>query len=214
MVYSVLKKSIVREIFYEDSIQNEKGYGWTFWLMRKVGLDPRYINTVLNIFDPKVEDLRQVDEHNYLISYQGQEKSLSDKELYRFLSSGTTKGVNLYILAVISLKYGFDLLVDEIENHFHKTLVENLIMLYKDKKVNRHHATLIFSTHYCELLDLFNRSDNIWVTHAREKIEIENMYESYDFRTELLKSRKFYQNVFDTAVNYETLMELKRELMQ
>jgi len=32
----------------------------------------------------------------------------------------------------MSLTTGFDLLVDEIENHSHKTLVENLIMLYKD----------------------------------------------------------------------------------
>ena len=106
---------------------------------------------------------------------------------------------------------GFDLIVDEIENHFHKTLVDNLIMLYKDKKVNRNNATLYFSTHYCELLDLFNRSDNIFITHSRGKIEIENMYETYGLRTELLKSKKFYQNAFDTAVNYEALMDLKRK---
>ena len=108
---------------------------------------------------------------------------------------------------------GFDLIVDEIENHFHKTLVENLVMLYKDKNVNKKNATLIFSTHYCELLDLFNRSDNIWITHSRNKIEIENMYEGYGLRSELLKSKKFYQNAFDTAVNYEALMDLKKELM-
>lgn len=213
IVYSVLKKSIIREIFYEESEERERGYALTFWMMQLVGLDDKYINAVLKIFDSKLESLQQVDEHNYMICYQGQKKSLSAKELYRFLSSGTTKGFNLYILAVISLKYGFDLLVDEIENHFHKTLVENLIMLYKDKKVNRNNATLIFTTHYCELLDLFHRSDNIWVTHAKDKIEIENMYEIYDFRTELLKSRKFYQNTFDTAVNYDALMNLKRELM-
>ena len=40
------------------------------------------------------------------------------------------------------------------------------------------------------------------------------MYEKYGIRTELLKSKKFYQNAFDTAVNYEALMELKKELMQ
>lgn len=109
---------------------------------------------------------------------------------------------------------GFDLIVDEIENHFHKTLVDNLIMLYKDKKVNRNNATLYFSTHYCELQDLFNRSDNIFITHSRGKIEIENMYETYGLRTELLKSKKFYQNAFDTAVNYEALMDLKKKILK
>ena len=115
---------------------------------------------------------------------------------------------------MLSLRLGFDLVVDEIENHFHKTLVENLVMLYKDKKVNKKNATLIFSTHYCELLDLFHRSDNIWITHSKDKMEIDNMYNTYGVRTELLKSKKFYQNAFDTAVNYEALMELKKELME
>ena len=120
--------------------------------------------------------MKQADDKNYILTYQGVEKSFSNSELFNFLSSGTTKGINLYIVAAFSLKAGFDLIVDEIENHFHKTLVENLILLYKDKEVNRHNATLYFSTHYCELLDLFNRSDNIWVTHSNGKVEISNMY--------------------------------------
>ena len=63
----------------------------------------------------------------------------------------------MYIMVVASLRNGFDVIIDEIENHFHKTLVENIISLYKDKSVNKNNATLIISTHYCELLDLFNR---------------------------------------------------------
>lgn len=214
IVFGALKKGAVREIFYDDSIENPANYRITFKMMEMNKLDSKFVKTILRIFDSNITELQQKDENNYLLTYQGKEQTLSDKELYNFLSSGTTKGFNLYILAALSLKTGFDLLVDEIENHFHKTLVENLIMLYKDKQVNKKNATLIFTTHYCEILDLFNRSDNIWITHSREKIEIENMYEKYDLRAELLKSRKFYQNTFDTAVNYELLMELKKELMQ
>ncbi len=40
------------------------------------------------------------------------------------------------------------------------------------------------------------------------------MYDRYGVRTELLKSKKFYQIAFDAAVNYEALMELKKEFMQ
>ena len=43
--------------------------------------------------------------------------------------------------------------------------------------------------------------------------KIRSTYEKYGFLTELLNSKKFYQNAFDTAVNYELLMELKKELM-
>ena len=37
------------------------------------------------------------------------------------------------------------------------------------------------------------------------------MYEHYNIRPELLKSRQFYNNAFDTSVNYEDLMALKQE---
>ena len=130
------------------------------------------------------------------------------------LSSGTTKGIILYTLVVASLQHGFDLLIDEAETHFHKTFVENMISLYLDKTVNKHGATLLFSTHYCEVLDLFNRQDNIWVCQANDKISVKNMYESFGVRSGLLKSKQFYSNAFQTAVNYDELMNLKRKLMK
>ena len=214
IVFFVLKRSTIREIYYDSSMEDEKGFLTTFKVMDIFKLDHKFLTHILKIFDENITGLRQIDDNNYLLIYQGKETSYSAEELYRFLSSGTTKGINLYITAVMSLRMGFDLVVDEIENHFHRTLVENLILLYKDKKVNKKNATLYFSTHYCELLDLFNRSDNIWITHSKGKVEISNMYEEYGIRTELLKSRKFYQNTFDTAINYEALMHLKKELME
>ena len=139
---------------------------------------------------------------------------MSDNELIHILSSGTTKGILLYIFVVAALKNGFDLLIDEAENHFHKTLVENMISLFKDKTVNKKNASLMFTTHYCEVLDLFNRQDNIWITKAEGKVGIWNMYDTYNIRPELMKSKQFYNNAFQTAVNYEDLMVLKKELMK
>ena len=213
IVFAVLKQSKIREFFYESAMDTPDTYDIVFKLMKVANLEEKYIEKVLKIFDENISEIKQIDESNYSIVYRGEARNFSDNDLYKFMSSGTTKGLSLYILAIMSLQMGFDLIIDEIENHFHKTLVENLVMLYKDKKVNKKNATLIFSTHYCELLDLSNRSDNIWITHSRGRVEIENMYENYGLRSELLKSKKFYQNVFDTAVNYEALMDLKKELM-
>ncbi len=55
---------------------------------------------------------------------KAEQKIVSDTELVHLLSSGTTKGILLYTMAAASLQMGFDLIIDEIENHFHKTLVE------------------------------------------------------------------------------------------
>ena len=155
-----------------------------------------------------------INENKYRIIYtNGHSKDVSNSELYEILSSGTTKGFGLFTFVVYSLRTGTDLIIDEIENHFHKTLVENLVNLYKDKSVNKKNATLIFTTHYCELLDLFSRSDNIYISKFENSIRLENMHKNYKFRTELSKSNKFYNNEFNTNVSYDALMNFKKELM-
>lgn len=187
-------------------------YKLVFAAMKDFNISAEMLGKVISIFDENITGIRQIDEHNYCMEFCGNEEIISDKELLCRLSSGTTKGMLLYVLMTASLKNGFDLVVDEIENHFHKTLVENMLSLYKDKNVNKNNATLIFTTHYCELLDIFNRQDNIYISKSDEKVYITNMYDGYDIRTELLKSRQFYNNVFQTAVNYDRLMSLKRSL--
>ena len=211
-IFFVLKKKTTRAIYFDSFGNGADTYRLLFATLKDFHISTDILSKVIKIFDENVSELKKVDDHNYSINFCGYEKIVSDKELLYQLSSGTTKGMLLYIFVVASLQNGFDLIVDEIENHFHKTLVENMISLYKDKSVNRHNATLIFTTHYCELLDLFNRQDNIFIARADEKVRLVNMYCSFNIRPELLKSRQFYNNVFQTAVNYEELMCLKKEL--
>ena len=135
------------------------------------------------------------------------------KELRYFLSRGTTKGILLYTFVIASLNHGFDLIIDDIENQFPKTLVEYILSLYKDKSINRYNATLIFTTHYCEVLDLFNRQDNIWISTANRKVSLSNMYDAHELDPKLLKGKRFYNNAFQSSVNYENLMRLKKVLM-
>ena len=145
--------------------------------MKDFHINPNFLAKVISIFDENITNLQMQDEHNFKLSFCGETKTVSDKELIYMLSSGTTKG-----------------------------------MLYKDKSVNKRNATLIFTTHYCELLDLFNRQDNIYIAKSDNKVYLTNMYEGFNIRPELLKSKQFYNNVFETAVNYDELMQLKKEL--
>lgn len=214
LVFFVLKKKNTQAIYFDSFGEGVDTYALLFRALKNYGISDEVFLNIIRIFDENIRRLECVDDHNYKLSYQKQTKVVSDKELVYLLSSGTTKGVLLYVLMVASLKNGFDLVVDEIENHFHKTLVENMISLYKDKSVNRNYATLIFTTHYCEVLDLFGRRDNIWIARMDSGVCLSNMYEDYEVRPELLKSRQFYNNTFQTAVNYEELMNMKRKLME
>lgn len=214
IVFFVLKKKATCAVYFNCDGEGTDTYHLMFRAMKIYKISKEVLTKVIKIFDDKIQSLEMMDEKHYKLTYEDYVKELSDSELVYMLSSGTTKGVLLYVFVVEALENGFDLLIDEVENHFHKTLVENMISLFKDKTVNKKSATLIFTTHYCEVLDLFNRQDNIWIAKSDSKIHLNNMYETYNIRPELLKSRQFYNNAFDTSVNYEDLMALKKELMR
>ena len=217
ITFFVLKKKETRAIYFDCDGEGANTYQLMFKALKKYDIPLTTLSHILRIFDENIREISMKDEHNFRLKFDGdqpRDQVMSDKELLYFLSSGTTKGMLLYTFVVASLKYGFDLIIDEVEDHFHKTLVENMLSLYKDKSVNRHNATLIFTTHYCEVLDLFNRQDNIWISKANGKVSLSNMYDDYDLRPELLKSKQFYNNAFQTSVNYEDLMRLKKELMK
>lgn len=214
IVYLVLKNITFRGIYSPSRDEIYADYTSSFNVYKLLNNDKKIIETILKMFDEHLNSIEMLSDNKFKINYNDKSsKEVTGNELYNILSSGTTKGFGLFTFVVYSLRSGCDLIVDEIENHFHKSLVENLVNLYKDKSVNKNNATLIFTTHYCELLDLFNRTDNIYITKYDKNIYLENMYIDYDFRPELSKSRKFYSNAFNTDVDYDALMNFKKELM-
>ncbi|MBQ5988458.1 MAG: ATP-binding protein [Oscillospiraceae bacterium] len=187
-------------------------YKFSFDLIDEYRISLDVFNCILKLFDNNVKNLERQENGNYLLNYKGSPLEMSSAQLKSFLSSGTTKGIETYIAMAVALSNGMGLIIDEIEDHFHKTLVENMISLFKEPLINKKHATLIFTTHYCELLDMFHRKDNIWITKSDKQVYIENLFEKYNDVPDGLKSEQFYNNVFDTAVNYDDLMALKKAL--
>lgn len=53
------------------------------------------------------------------------------------------------------------IVIGEIENSFHKNLVDNLRIMFADPTINTAKASLIYSTHYYQLLDFGDRTDKI-----------------------------------------------------
>lgn len=213
ILFYVLKKRNTYAYYYDDLKSHESVYHNIYNLYNNGLIDKKYWKYILQLFDEHITNLQELKNDFFELTVDHHKQQLSAKELFYILSSGTTKGIILYTSAIQAIKEGKTFIIDEIENHFHKTLVENLIVLFKDKSVNKKGATLVFSTHYIELLDMFNRNDNIWITKYDKKIILSNMYRDYDVRNDLLKSKKFYDDHFDTAVSYELLMNLKRALM-
>jgi len=174
---------------------------------------------LISFFDPSIEYLRlQKDDKDIRIILKFKEKKeiiLNQlSELNRYLSSGTIKGINIFLEAMRIFKTGGYLIVDELENHFNREIVSTLIRFFMDKKVNQTGAMLIFSTHYPELLDEFERNDNIYIIKNRQGVSIENL--SKILKRNDIKKSEAYQSGFleGTVPMYESYMNLKKALIQ
>lgn len=175
----------------------------------------KLVSAIIQLFDDNIEYIiynnsdyvtfKRVDEEEIIIH---------TSELISLLSAGTFRGVELYIRAFNALKNGSVFIIDEIENCFQKNLVNNLLFLFNDSNINSTNAQIIFSTHYVEILDYLKRRDGIFITNKNgNKINVKNLYSDYSVRTELLKSKQFDNNVFNTTLNYHQLLEVRRNLL-
>ena len=102
--------------------------------------------------------------------------------------------------------------MDEIENHFNKEIVVTLMRFFMDKKLNKNGGILIFSTHYPELLDEFERNDGIFVTKNQNGIIAENL--SKILKRNDIKKSDAYQSGFleGTTPMYNAYMRLKKKI--
>jgi len=186
-----------------------------FELFESFNVDEKLMLKITNLFDESIKAFSYDQERKlYSIDLHGLGlKNYSESEVGVLLSDGTKKGLIMFALTIAMLKLGGSLIIDEIENSFHKNLVENIIMIFNDKRINKNKANLIFSTHYIEIIDIFRRRDNIYIMNKDEFITNCNLHEDYDERTDLSKSNQFNNNTFKTLINYERLMDLKKELI-
>lgn len=173
--------------------------------------DKELVSSIIKLLDESIEYI--ICDNSDLVKFKRineKEIIISKLELLSILSSGTFRGVELYVRSINALKYGKVFIVDEIENCFHKNLVKNLLFIFNSKNINSKGAKLIFSIHYTEILDSLSRRDNIFITHKENGyVNVKNLYSDYDVRTELSKSNQFDNNVFNTSFNYEQLLNVK-----
>lgn len=189
---------------------------WTnFNMLNLLGKFPKEL---LLFLDPSIEYLKcAVDEKDVDIrlKFKGKEEILMNNPmaLDKYLSSGTIKGISVFMNAFFAFEDGGYLIVDEVENHFNREIVSTLIHFFRDSKVNKNGAVIIFSTHYSELLDEFERNDNIFIVRNRKGISAENL--SNILKRNDIKKSEAYQSDFleGTVPTYEAYIALKKVLI-
>ena len=172
---------------------------------------------VITFLDPTIEELHFDEENERTLihlKFKNKEEILlnNPSELNNYLSSGTVKGMITFTLAQKALQSGGYVVVDEIENHFNKEIVTTLMGIFMDSKLNKNGGTLIFSTHYPELLDVYDRNDSIFITRNNDGIAVENLCNILK-RNDLKKSDAYQSGFLEgTTPTYEAYMKLKKSI--
>ena len=172
---------------------------------------------VITFLDPTIEKLcfEQAEGKTFIhLKFRDEDEIILNNavDLEQYLSSGTIKGIITFSMVKEVLQSGGYLLVDEIENHFNKEIVTTLMRFFMDSRLNKRGGTLIFTTHYPELLDEFDRNDGICIVRNRNGITVENL--SYILKRNDIKKSDAYQSGFleGTTPAYEAYMRLKKNL--
>ena len=96
---------------------------------------------LITFLDPSIEYLTLKQDGKKLeirLKFKEKEEIIlyDPMELNNYLSSGTIKGINVFINAMFAFKNGGYLIVDELENHFNREIVSTLIRFFMNEKIN------------------------------------------------------------------------------
>ena len=172
---------------------------------------------VIAFLDPTIEKLcfQQIEGKTFIrLKFKTKEEIVLNNtaSLEQYLSSGTIKGIVTFSMVKEALQSGGYLLVDEIENHFNKEIVMTLMRFFMDSRFNKNGGTLVFTTHYPELLDEYDRNDGIYIVRNRDGITVENLKRLLK-RNDIKKSDAYQSGFFEgTTPTYEAYMRLKKNL--
>ena len=171
------------------------------------------LDAVLRVFDPRIEHLEVSDSGRaFEIRFSdGKRLSLSEPGLKEVLSSGTVRGLSLVQRATNTLESGGLLLVDELENHLNRQLVNVVVDLFATRETNPQGATLVFTTHYPQLLDHIHRKDDVYfLAHGEAGLTRVVKYGDKVERIENKKSEVFASNyIKGTAPRYVDVRTLR-----
>ena len=178
-------------------------------------------SAILEIFDDSIEEFSMSPALSPDKGNDWRLKFKNDKEVYGgdnplepnfLISSGTISGQNLLRDAILVLKTGGYLLVDELESHLNKEIIKVVLSLFSSHKTNPLGACIVFSTHYAEILDfsVLNRKDNIYITRKRNYLLSASKFSDEFPRNDFKKSEIILSNLLrGTAPRYEAIERLR-----
>jgi len=136
---------------------------------------------------PKVTKARILEAHKYELNtyhdyFKGDTLSHQNESFpFEKESQGTKTLFVLGGLLLEAIEKGVPIFIDELETSLHSVLTQELISLFKDKKLNVNNSQLIFTSHDTTILNKNSlRKDQIWFAEKNHKGETD-LFSLQDF---------------------------------
>ncbi len=137
----------------------------------------------LNDMDIDITDYRY-DENNKQL-YMKRKLGKKEYELtFTEESDGTKKLIAALPVILLALREGRLVIIDELDAKLHPKLLRYVILLFKNKEINRHGAQLLFTSHDMSTMkNTIFRRDEIWFA-ADNEAHVSDVYSLHEMRSE------------------------------
>ena len=154
--------------------------------------------SALNDMDIDITDYRYDEDSKQL--YMKRRFGKKEYELsFTEESDGTKKLISALPVILLALREGRLVIIDELDAKLHPKLLRYVILLFKNKEINRHGAQLLFTSHDMSTMknSIFRR-DEIWFAAENEAHE-SDVYSLHEMRSEdgtLIKNTASYDKQY------------------
>ena len=154
--------------------------------------------SALNDMDIDITDYRYDEDSKQL--YMKRRFGKKEYELsFTEESDGTKKLIAALPVILLALREGRLVIIDELDAKLHPKLLRYVILLFKNKEINRHGAQLLFTSHDMSTMknSIFRR-DEIWFAAENEAHE-SDVYSLHEMRSEdgtLIKNTASYDKQY------------------
>lgn len=167
-------------------------------MLSEAAADKEQFIHALNDMDIDINDYRYDAENHQL--FMKRTLAQHDYELpFSAESDGTRKLIAALPVILLALRQGRLVIIDELDAKLHPKLLRYLISLFKDRKINRYGAQLLFTSH--DMYTLKNtvfRRDEIWFAaeNASHESEIYSLHEIRGEDNERIKNTAAYDKQY------------------
>lgn len=117
--------------------------------------------------------------------------------------------IGCYILQ--ALQNGSPFFIDEMDSGLHSYITKLIVDIFRNERINKHNAQLVFTTHDVNLLDQNTiRKDQVWFTE-KDKYGVSEMFTLSDFedvREDTLFAKWYLNNKFGGVPSLQSLEKL------